>query len=62
MNVTSDKNCYCDTVEFRNLAIETPDILTVWQLRKVVPRLEVSPSVTYIMCTDSVTLCIIWTY
>jgi len=55
MNVASDKNCYCNTVEFLNLATDTPEILTVWQLRKIVPRLEVSPSIVYIMCTYSIT-------
>jgi hypothetical protein len=38
------------------LATDTPEILTCQHLRKIVPRLEVSPLITSSTCTDSMTL------
>lgn len=47
---------------FLNLASDNPTILTVWHLRKAVPKLEVLPSITSGVPTNSVILSwIIWT-
>ena len=47
---------------FLNLASDNPAILTVWHLRKAVPKLEVLPSITSAVPTNSVILSwIIWT-
>jgi len=39
-----------------NLATDTPEILIIQHLRKIVPRLEVSPLITPSTCTDSMIL------
>jgi hypothetical protein len=39
-----------------NLGPDNLALLTVWHLRKVVPRWEVPPSVTSVVQTDSVTI------
>ena len=44
-------------------ATDAPEILIVWHLRKIAPRLEALPSVTSCMHADSTTISyIMWTY